>query len=88
MDRFLHDPFRLERPPGPKPVAGDLQPPLRLVEDDDLCHTHRSVWLRGLAAAVLAVFAMATILTAAASSGASSLLTGGLMLMPSTEQAP
>ena len=78
MNRFAHDPFRLNHRPGPAPVQGDLPPLIRLVDEDDLLNTGRNIWLRGLAAAFIAFFVLASVLTAAASTGSISLLIDGL----------
>ena len=78
----MHDPFRLHHRPEPAPVDGDLPPPICLVDDDDLQPRQRPVWLRGLATLVVAFFVIATVLTTAASSGATSLLTGSWMVSP------
>ncbi len=73
-----YDPYRLGFRPGPEPVEGPLPPPLRLVEDDDLLHVERyAPWVRWAALGLAAGFALATVLTTAATAGQVSLLTGG-----------
>jgi hypothetical protein len=73
-----YDPYRLGFRPGPEPVEGPLPPALRLVEEDDLLHLERfPTWVRFAAAGLAAGFALATILTTAATGGQYSLLTGG-----------
>lgn len=73
-----YDPYRLDFRPEPEPVDGSLPPPIRLVEDDDLLHLVRfPSWVRWAALSLAAGFALATVLTAAATGGRHSLLTGG-----------
>jgi len=86
MNRFAYDPFRLNHRPGPVPVQGDLPPPIRLVDEDDLEDRGRNIWLRGIAAAVIAFFTLASVLTAAATSGTFSLLTDGWLGSPTAER--
>ena len=74
----IHDPYRLGFRPGPEPVEGPLPPPIRLVEEDDLLHAERLPgWWRWGAVGLALGFVVATILTAAATGGQYSLLTGG-----------
>lgn len=76
MERY--DPYRLGFRPGPEPVEGPLPPPLRLVEADDILRDVRfPSWFRLAALGMAAGFAVATVLTAAATAGQHSLLTGG-----------
>ena len=86
MNRFAHDPFRLNHRPGPVPVKGDLPPLIRLVDDDDLENRGRNIWLRGVAAAVIAFFTLASVLTAAATTGTFSLLTDGWLGSQTTKR--
>ncbi|MCB9759022.1 MAG: hypothetical protein H6739_04215 [Alphaproteobacteria bacterium] len=70
------DPFRLDLRTDPEPVSGDLPPPIRLVEEDDLLHHDRLPrWMRLLAGLLAIVFALSTALTSAATLGRYSLLT-------------
>lgn len=69
------DPYCLEPQGIPLPVDGLLPPPLALVGEDDLPR-QRPAWLRWTAAWMLAFFALATALTALATGGRASLLTG------------
>jgi hypothetical protein len=46
------------------------------VDEEDLVDPGRSIWLRGMAVLMMAMFALATFLTTAATTGALSQLTG------------
>ena len=84
-----YDPFRLEYRAEPDPVPGEIQPAVRLVdEDDDLLHYPRfPMWVRISAAAMAFGFFVATALTTAASGGTYSLLTD-VWLPPLDEPEP
>ncbi len=83
-----YDPYRLGFRVEPEPVDGPLPPPLRLVEDDDVLHQRRfAPWVRWAAMGLAAGFALATVLTAAASGGRVSLLTGEPLRPPASPDA-
>lgn len=59
-----HDPLRLNSRPGPEPIAGELPPPMCLVDEDGPFPVQYSPLMRAMAALIATMFMGAILLMA------------------------